>query len=76
MAEKPDTDITGAQWVRALALARGLDRAHKLFPAAVAAAVTRGTGSLSPQPAEFSPVTEPAVTFDPATFLEDSGEPV
>jgi hypothetical protein len=75
MAENPETDITGAQWVRALALARGLDRAHTLFPAAVAAAVARGTGSLSPQPPEFSAVTEPAVTFVPTTFQDGSGEP-
>ena len=75
MAETPETDITGAQWVRGLALARGLDRAHALFPATVAAAVARGTSSLSPQPAAFSAVTEPAVTFDPATFLDDGGEP-
>jgi hypothetical protein len=67
MTDKPDTDIT-AQWVRALAQARGLDRAYALFPDAVAAAVVRGTGSLSPLPAEFSAVTEPAVAFDPAKF--------
>jgi hypothetical protein len=75
VTEKPVTAITGPQWVRALALARGLDRAHALFPEAVAAAVARGTGSLSPQPAEFSAVTEPAVTFDPATFLDDNEVP-
>jgi len=75
MAEKSETDITGAQWVRALALARGLDRAHALFPAAVAAAVARGTSSLGPQPAKFSAVTEPAVAFDPAEFGDGSGEP-
>ena len=75
MAEKPETDITGAQWVRALALARGLDRAHALFPAAVAAAVARGASSLDPQPTEFSAVTEPALTFDPAKFGDGSGAP-
>ena len=67
MTEKPDTDIT-AQWVRALAEARGLHHAYALFPEAVAAAVARGAGSLSPLPAEFSAVTEPAVAFDPAKF--------
>jgi hypothetical protein len=75
MAEKPETDITGTQWVRALALARGLDRAHALFPTAVAAAVARGASSLGPQPAAFSAVTEPAVAFDPAKFGDDGGEP-
>ena len=75
MAETPETDITGAQWVRGLALARGLDRAHALFPATVAAAVARGTSSLGPQPAAFSAVTEPAVTFDPAKFDDGGGEP-
>jgi len=67
MPEKPDTGLN-AQWVRDLARARGLDRAYALFPEAIAAAVARGTGSLSPLPAEFSAVTEPAVTFDPAKF--------
>jgi len=67
MTEQPDIDIT-AQWVRALAQARGLARAHALFPEAVTAAVARGTGSLGPLPAEVSAVTEPAVAFDPAKF--------
>jgi hypothetical protein len=67
MTEKPDTGLT-AEWVRALAQARGLDRAYALYPEAVAAAVARGTGSLSPLPADFSAVTEPAVAFDPAKF--------
>jgi len=70
MTEKPDTAIAGAQWVRALAQARGLDRAYARFPEAVAAAVARGTSSMSPLPAAFSAVTEPAVTFDPARFAE------
>jgi hypothetical protein len=67
MTEKPDTGLT-AEWVRALAQARGLDRAYALYPEAVVAAVARGTGSLSPLPAEFSAVTEPAAAFDPAKF--------
>lgn len=71
MTEKPDTDLT-AEWVRSMAEARGLDRAYELFPEAVAAAVTRGTGSLSPLPAEFSAITEPAVRFDPARFEADA----
>jgi hypothetical protein len=69
MTEPSDTDITGAQWVRALARARGLDRALSLFPDAVKAAVARGTGSMSAMPEDFAAVTEPAVAFDPARFV-------
>jgi hypothetical protein len=65
-----DNDVTGAQSVRALALARGLSRAHELFPETVAAAVARGGKALSPLPAEFSPLTEPASVFDPARVTE------
>jgi hypothetical protein len=74
MTEKPDTDtdIPAAQWVRALVHARGLERAYALFPEVVAAAVARGTTSMSPLPADFSAVTEPAVAFDPAKFGESA----
>jgi hypothetical protein len=65
MTDRPDTDPT-AQWVRALAQARGLDRAYALYPDAVAAAVARGAASLGPLPVDFSSVTEPAVMFDAA----------
>ena len=68
MTEKPD--ITDAQWVRALARARGLDRAYALFPDAVEAAVTRGTTSIGALPENVSPLTEPAAVFDPARFAE------
>ena len=67
MTDQPHTDTT-AQWVRAFAQARGLDRAYALYPDMVAAAVARGTRALSSLPADFSPVTEPAVSFDPANF--------
>jgi len=67
MTEKPDIGPT-TQWVRALAQARGLDRAYTLYPETIAAAVARGTGSLGPLPAEFSAVTELAITFDPTKF--------
>jgi hypothetical protein len=70
MTDKPSTDIAAAQWVRALAQARGLDRACALFPEAVAAAVVRGTTSMGPLPPDFSAVTEPALAFDPAKFGE------
>ncbi len=68
MTDKPDTDST-AQWVRALAQARGLDRAYALYPEAVAAAVARGTASLSSLPGDLSSVTEPAVMFDAAKLF-------
>jgi hypothetical protein len=71
MTEKPDTDST-AQWIRALAQARGLDRACALYPDAIVAAVARGTGSLGPLPTDFSAITEPAITFDAAKFGGDS----
>jgi hypothetical protein len=65
MTDTPDTD-SAAQWTRTLAQARGLDRAYALNPEAMAAAVARGTASLGALPADFSPVTEPAVAFDAA----------
>jgi len=65
MTEKPDAYLI-TQWVRALAQARGLELAYALYPETITAAVARGTRSLSPLPVEFSAVTEPAVTFDPA----------
>jgi hypothetical protein len=71
MTEKPDTDPT-MPWVRALAQARGLDRAYALYPEAIVAAVARGAGSLGPMPTDFSAITEPAVTFDAAKFGDDS----
>lgn len=67
MTEKPDTGVN-TQWVRDLARARGLDRAYALYPETIAAAVARGTGSLSALPTELSAGTEPAVRFDPAKF--------
>jgi len=67
MTDRPDTDPT-AQWVRALAQARGLDRAYALYPDAVAAAVARGAASLGSLPDDFSSVTEPAVMFDATKF--------
>jgi hypothetical protein len=66
----PMTDKTdsAAEWIRALAQARGLERAYALYPEAVTAAVARGTTSLSPLPADFSSVTEPAIMFDAEKF--------
>ncbi len=67
MTETSDTDAA-AQRLCAMALARGLDRAYTLYPELIAAAAARGAGSLGPLPAEFSAVTEPAVSFDAAKF--------
>jgi hypothetical protein len=67
MTDKSDAD-DAAQWIRVFARARGLDRAYALDPDLVAAAVARGSTSLSPLPADFSAVIEPAVSFDPAKF--------
>lgn len=71
MTDKPDTD-DATQWIRLFARARGLDRACALYPDLVAAAIARGSASLSPLPADFSAVTEPAVSFDPAKFAGTS----
>jgi hypothetical protein len=62
----PMTDNTdsAADWIRALAQARGLERAYDLYPEAVTAAVARGTTSLGPLLGDFSSVTEPAIMFD------------
>lgn len=65
MTDNPDS---AAEWIRALAHARGLERAYALYPEAVTAAVVRGTASLGPLPAAFSSVTEPAVMFDAEKF--------
>jgi hypothetical protein len=67
MTDKPDADDAN-QWICVLARARGLDRAYALYPDLVAAAVARGSASLGPLPADFSAVTEPAISFDPAKF--------
>ena len=67
MTDKPDAD-DATQWIRVFARARGLDRAYALYPDLVAAAIARGRASLGPLPANFSAVTEPAVSFDPTRF--------
>jgi hypothetical protein len=67
MTDKLDAD-DATQWIRVLARARGLDRAHALYPDLVAAAVARGSASLGSLPADFSALTEPALSFDPAKF--------
>jgi hypothetical protein len=70
MTGKSDTDIAAAQWARAIAQARGLDRALELYPEAVAAAAARGAQCLSPLSPDFSALTEPAATFDPAAVAD------
>jgi hypothetical protein len=70
MTDKVTVDNTDALWIKRLAEARGLGLAHALFGEAVAAAVARGSAVLGPLPANFSSTTEPAVTFDPASFAD------
>jgi len=71
MTNKPDA-ADAMQSIRVFARARGLDRAYALYPDLVAAAVARGAASLSPLPADFSATTEPAASFDPARFGDDT----
>jgi hypothetical protein len=67
MADTAKAEIPDAEWIRRLAAARGLGRAHALFPDTVAAAFARGSQAMSTL-GTFSPLTEPAVVFDPAAF--------
>jgi hypothetical protein len=67
----PDTakaESLDAESLRRLAAARGLGRAHALFPDTVAAAFARAGQCMSTLPPTFPPLTEPAVIFDPAAF--------
>lgn len=59
-------DPATPEQLKAQVEARGLTRAYALFPDQVAAAQARASTSLSPLPAEVSPTTEPAVSFDAA----------
>jgi hypothetical protein len=68
MADTAKTDSPDAEWLRRLAVARGLGRAHALFPDTVAAAFARAGQAMSTLPATLPPLTEPAITFDPAAF--------
>ena len=68
MADTANTECPDAEWLRRLATARGLGRAHALFPDTVAAAFVRGSQAMSTLPATFPPLTEPAIIFDPAAF--------
>ncbi len=68
MADTANAETPDAEWMRRLATARGLGRAHALFPDTVAAAYMRASQAMSTLPATFPPLTEPAVTFDPAAF--------
>jgi hypothetical protein len=68
MADTAKTDSPDAESLRRLAAARGLGRAHTLFPDTVAAAFARSSQAMSTLPPTFPPLTEPATTFDPAAF--------
>ncbi len=55
--------------VRLLAEQAGLQRALKMFPDGVTAAVERGLRPLpTPAGADISPISAPASIFDPARF--------
>jgi hypothetical protein len=68
MANTTNAESVDAEWLRRLAAARGLGRAHALFPDTVAAAYARGSQAMSTLPATFPALTEPAPTFVPAAF--------
>jgi hypothetical protein len=70
MTGKSDTDIAAAQWARAFAQARGLERVFELYPEALAAAVARAGQCLSSLPPDLPASTEPATTFDPAAVVD------
>jgi len=68
MADEAKPESPEAECLRRLVAARGLERAHALFPATVAAAVVRAGQCMTTLPATVSPITEPAVTFIPGGF--------
>jgi hypothetical protein len=68
MADTGNAESPDAEWLRRLAGARGLGRAHALFPDAVAAAFARASQAMSALPETLPPITEPAVIFNPAAF--------
>ena len=68
MADTPNDERLDAESLRRLATARGLGRAHALFPDTVAAAFARAGQCMSTLPPTFPPLSEPAVIFDPAAF--------
>ena len=68
MTDTAKTESPDAEWLRRLAAARGLGRAHALFPDTIAAAFARGSQAMSTLSAALPPLTEPAVTFDPGAF--------
>jgi hypothetical protein len=66
MPDTANAESLDAESLRRLAAARGLGRAHALFPDTVAAAFARAGQCMSTLPP--TPLTEPAVIFDPAAF--------
>jgi hypothetical protein len=67
MADTAKPESPDAETMRRLAAARGLGRAQALFPDTVAAAFARGSQATSTA-GTIPPLTELAVTFDPAAF--------
>ena len=68
MPDTANAESLDAESLRHLAAARGLGRAHALFPDTVAAAFARAGQCMSTLPPTFPPLSEPAVIFDPAAF--------
>jgi hypothetical protein len=68
MAGEAELQLPNADLVRQLAQARGLARAHALFPESVVAAAERAARTLASRPAGLSPLTEPAPHFDAGRF--------
>jgi hypothetical protein len=68
MPDIASAESLDAESLRRLAVARGLGRAHALFPDTVAVAFARAGQCMSTLPPTFPPLTEPAVIFDPAAF--------
>ena len=68
MPDTANAESLDAESLRRLAAARGLGRAHALFPDTVAVAFARAGQCMSTLPPTFPPLTEPAVIFDPAAF--------
>ena len=68
MPDIANAESLDAESLRRLAVARGLGRAHALYPDTVAAAFARAGQCMSTLPPTFPPLTEPAVIFDPDAF--------
>jgi hypothetical protein len=76
MSDAAKTGTAQVEWMRRLAAARGLGRPFVMHPETVTAAFARASQCMSTLPADMSPVTEPALRFDPRAFKGHRGVPV